>query len=128
LVNSAVELPESPYYLIHPALDSFIRSQRTQQPFLQFQLIPVGENIVWEPYFPTLIQIEKQLVRIDDRRFVDLAHQVVKRVRSSLNSGKTPFARLEIESHIDWKTLWGYENKEDCYEVLLWLEELLDEL
>jgi predicted Ser/Thr protein kinase len=128
LVNSAVELPESPYYLIHPALDSFIRSQRSQQPFLQFQLVPVGENIVWEPYFPKLLQIEKQLVKIRDHRFVDLAHQVVKRVRASLNAGRTPFARLEIESHIDWKTLRSYEDKEDCYEALLWVDELLGDL
>jgi hypothetical protein len=127
LVDSAAQLPDSPFYLIHPALDSFIRAQRGAG-FLQFQLIPVGENIIWEPYFPKLIQIEKQLVKVTDRRFVELAHHVVKRVRASLNAGKTPFARLEIECGEEWKNLWSYEDNMDCNEALLWLEELLREL
>lgn len=128
LTHSASELPDSPVLLIHPALDTFIRAQRTRRPFLQFQHIPVGENVLWEHYFPTLMQIEKQLQRIGDHRFVDVAHQVIKRVQSIRNSGKTSFARMEIESSDEWKTLWSHENNEDSYEVLLWLEELLEEL
>jgi hypothetical protein len=59
---------------------------------------------------------------------VDLAHQVVKRVQSFLNSAKTPFARVEIETSDAWKTLYSQEDNETCYEVLLWLDELLEEL
>jgi hypothetical protein len=128
LTNLAAELPDSPVYLIHPALDAFIRAQRGRQPFLQFQHIPVGENLHWERYYPTLIQIEKQLIQIKDRVFVDLAHQVVKRLQAMLKSGKTPFARVEIETGEEWKALWSQENNEECHEVLLWLEELLKEL
>src|SRR6185503_21248765 len=45
LAYGAAELPESPVFLIHPALDTFIRSQRTRTPFLQFQQVPVGEKL-----------------------------------------------------------------------------------
>jgi predicted Ser/Thr protein kinase len=128
LTHSAMELPESPVFLVHPALDTFIRAQRTRRPFLQYQHISVGENIPWEHHFPVLMQIEKQLQTIADHRFVETTHQVVKRVQSLLNSGKTPYARVEIESSDEWKSLWSHEDSEDCYEVLLWLEELLKEL
>jgi len=128
LTHSAAELPDSPVFLIHPALDTFIRSQRTRTPFLQFQHVPVGENMLWETYSLTLMRIEQQLQKIEDREFVDLAHQVVKRVQSLLNSGKTPFARVEIETSDEWKALRGQEDDEVCFEALLWLDELLDEL
>jgi hypothetical protein len=49
LTYSATELPDSPLFLIHPALDTFIRAHRTRTPFLQFQHVRVGENMLWEP-------------------------------------------------------------------------------
>jgi hypothetical protein len=118
-------MPDSPVLLVHPALDRFIRAQRTRTPFLQFQHIRVGDNAPWEPHFPTLMQIEKQLHRIEDRQFVDLAHQVVKRVQSLLTSGNIPFARVEIETSQEWKTLLGQGDNDACCEAILWLEELL---
>jgi len=128
LTHSAMELPESPVFLIHPALDTFIRSQRTRRPLLQFQHIPVGENLLWEHYFPTFMQIERQLPRIGEPQFIELAHQVIKWVQSILNSGSAPFARAEIESSHEWKALWSHENNQDCYDVLFWLQELLEML
>jgi hypothetical protein len=128
LAHVATELPDSPIFLLHPALDTFIRRQRTRTPFLQFQHIPVGENLIWEPYFPAVLQIEKQLQKIGDHPFVDLAHQVVKRVQALLNSGQTPFARIEIENSDNWKALWSYESEQGCSDALLWLETLVEAL
>jgi len=86
----------------------------------------------WEPYFPTLMQVEKQLHVIENRQFVGLGHQVVKRVQSLLtagrSAGKIPFARVEVETSDEWKTLRNQEDDEACGEALLWLEELLKEL
>jgi hypothetical protein len=124
LTHSAADLPDSQVYHIHPALDTVIRAQRTRTPFVQFQHVPVGDDMLWELYFPTAMQIEKQLQKIDVQRFVDLAHQVVKRVQSLLTSGKTPFARVEIESSQEWKALCGLADNEACCDALLWLEEL----
>jgi hypothetical protein len=127
-VQTAMELPDSPVFLIHPALDTFIRSQRTRGPFLQFQHITVGEDLVWEPHFPIVMQIERQLRNCEDQRFVELGHQTVKRILSLLNSGPTPCARLEIENSPDWKAVCSHERREHCAEAVLWLQELLNEL
>jgi hypothetical protein len=74
------------------------------------------------------VQLEKQLETIEDRRFVDLAHLVIKRAQTMLNAGKIPFARIEIENSDEWQTLWRYDRSDDCSAVLLWLEELLEAL
>ena len=82
----------------------------------------------WEPYFSTVMQIERQLQKIDDHRFVDLAYQMIKRIQAILTSGKIPFARAEIETSKDWKVLCGMASNDLCCEALLWLEELLAKL
>ncbi len=128
LTHSAAALPDSPVYLIHPALDTFIQAQHTRAPFLQFQHVPVGDNLLWESHYPLVIQIEKQLQKIGDREFVEPAHQVVKRVQALLAAGKFPFARVEVESSIEWKALCSLADEEACCEAVLWLEELLGEL
>jgi hypothetical protein len=122
-------LPETPVYLIHPALDTFIRRQLTRTPFIQFQHIRVGDNLEWQKYFRTIIEIEKQLHKIENHQFVELAHQVVKRIQSLLSSGNVPYARIEIETSEEWKSLCSQVEEEAGYEeVLLWLQELLEEL
>ncbi len=126
LTRSVAELPDSQVFLIHPALDASIRAQRTA--FLQFQHIPVGENLVWHPYYLTILQIEKQLQKTKDRQVLDLVHQVVRRVQSLLNTGQTRFARLEIETSPDYKTLREKTQNDVSGEILLWLDELLHEL
>jgi hypothetical protein len=128
LTHSATDLPDSPVFLIHPALDTLIRGLRARSPFLQCQHAVVGDNLTWEPYFPTIVQIEKRLQKINDLHFVDLAHRVVKRAQAFLASGKVPFARVEIETGKDWKTLRSMENVDACCEVMLWLEQLLMKL
>ncbi len=128
LVQSATEIPESSVFLIHPALDTFIRSQRTRSPFLQYQHITVGEDLPWEPYFPIVMQIEQHLRGCEAPGFVEQAHQIIKRIQSALNSGKVPYARMEIENSRDWRELWAREMRPDCSEPLLWLQELINEL
>jgi serine/threonine protein kinase len=128
LTHSATDLPDSPVYLLHPAMDTLLRALRAREPFLQYQHVIVGDNLPWEPYFPAVMQIEKQLQKIGDLRFVDLAHQVVKRAQAFLVSGKVPFARAEIETSRDWKTLRCLADDNLRGEALLWLEELLSTL
>jgi hypothetical protein len=127
LSPSSTELPESPVYLLHPALDTFIRRQRTGTPFLQYQHIRVGDNLTWQPHFATLMEIEKHLHKIELHQFVELSHQVIKRAQSLINSG-TQFARIEIETSDEWKTLHSQVSDDACGDVILWLEELICEL
>ncbi|MGE0757194.1 MAG: hypothetical protein AB7O38_09245, partial [Pirellulaceae bacterium] len=128
LAAGSTDWPDSSVFLLHPALDTFIRAQRTRRPFHQFQHIAIGERLVWESWYPTVMQIEKQLQSIADRRFVDLAHQCVKRMQALLSSGNRPLAHLEIERSEDWQTLASYEGEGGYDEALLWLGELLDQL
>ena len=128
LSQSEMGLPESPFFLIHPALDTFIQAQRTRDPFLQFQHVPVGENLVWQSYHPVLVQIERELSRIEDTKFVALSRQVVKRVQTLLNSTDVPLARIGVQSSDAWKALQQYEGNESYDEALLWMDELLQEL
>lgn len=125
LARGATELPDSPVLLLHPALDTYIRRQRTRNPFLQFQHIRVGGNLLWQAHYSTLMQIERQLQRISDREFVELAHRVVKRMQSLIDSRSTRFARVEIETSEDWQALRIREANPECTEALLWIEELL---
>jgi hypothetical protein len=129
LAPTTTHLPDSPVFLIHPALDTFIRRQLTRSPFIQFQHIRVGDNLQWQHYFATIIEIERQLHKIEDHAFVELAHQVVKRIQSLINSGTVPFARIEVETSEEWKSLCSQAGDEAEREyVLLWLQELLEEL
>lgn len=124
---TATELLESPVLLIHPALDTFIRRQRIGSDFIQFQHIRVGEKLVWQPYYTKLMQVESLLPQIEDRQFVELTHQVLKRIQALIDAGPHRLARVEIETSTEWKTLYAYEHKDLCSDVLLWLEELLGE-
>jgi hypothetical protein len=128
LTHEATELPDSPYFLLHPALDTFIRTQRTRKPFLQFQHIPVGDNLLWESYYPTVMQVERQLQRFSDHSFVDVAHKFVKRVQSLITAGRQPFARAEVETSNEWRTLCEYQSQDAYAEAVFWLEELLKQL
>ena len=128
LTHEATELPESPFFLLHPALDTFIRTQRTRRPFLQFQHVPVGDNLLWQPYYPIVMQVERQLQTIEDHQFVDLTHKLVKRVQSLITAGRQPFARTEIETSNEWRTLCDYLEQDSFAETLFWLEELIKQL
>jgi len=128
VMPESIELPETQVFLIHPALDTFIRRHRSRTPFLQFQHIRVGDNLEWQPYFTILMEIERQLHKIEDYEFVEAAHQVTKRIQSLINSGTAPFARVEIETSEEWKMLCSRERSEAQDEARLWLEELLIKL
>jgi hypothetical protein len=129
LAPATTGMPESPVFLIHPALDTFIRRQLTRTPFIQFQHIRVGDNLEWQHYFATIMEIEKQLHKIQDHAFVEQAHQVVKRIQSLISSRSAQFARMEVETSEEWKTLCSEVEKNPAYEeAQLWLQELLEEL
>jgi hypothetical protein len=128
LATVTTVLPETMVYLIHPALDTYIRRQRTRGRFLQYQHITVGENLVWHAHYPVLMEVEKQLQKIEDYEFVELVHQVVKRIQSLMNAGTTSFARMEIENSEEWQVLASQATDDAKCGAMLWLEELLGKL
>lgn len=128
LAQANSELPASDVFFLHPALDTFIRSQRTRTRFIQCQHIPVGDGLAWEPYDVKVLQIEKHLAMVNHRTFIELTHQVVKRIQALLKSRKPSFARLEIESSHEWQSLGSHEDDPSCGDVLIWLHAFLEEL
>ena len=121
-------LPESEIFLLHPALDTFIRCQRTRTPFLQYQHIPIGDKLLWHAHYLKLMELERELRMIDNPRFVEVAHQITKRLQSLLSSKKTPYARLEIETSAEWRSLTEEGRAAGYEEVRFWLEEILQEV
>lgn len=119
------DLPESPVYLLHPALDTYIRANRTRKSFVQLQHIRVGHQLPWENYFESLIQLERQLVQVPDAAFVDLTHQVIKRIQSLRQAGGNVFPRIEIERSDEWRRLREMSSDDGAEEAMFWLEELL---
>lgn len=126
LTWATTRLPDSPIFILHSAVDAFIREQRGSKPFLQFQHIPVGDNVLWEPYFSILMQIERLLQRTGDLPFADSTHQLIKRMQSLRAVGNSQFVRFEIQTSPEWKMLCSQADNGACGETLLWLEELLE--
>lgn len=126
LSSAAFDLPDSPVYLIHPALDTFIRGQNTRGGFLQFQHITIGEDLPWENYFPTLVQIEKQLKTVVDTQFCQVAHEVVRTIQSLLQSETPNYARLQIEYSSGWQQLKAWASTPQHSDTLFWITELME--
>lgn len=126
LSSSAFDLPDSAFYLIHPALDTFIRGQNTRGSFLQYQHIIVGEDLPWEDYYPTLMQFEKHLRGVNDNSFCQLAHEVVRHIQELLQVETSPYARLQVEYSPAYQRLRSADTSNNAGDVLFWIEELLD--
>ena len=127
LTGMGKELPDSDYYLIHPALNAFIRQHRTRDPYWQVQHIATGEGQVWRAFFPLIVGIEQLLHSHGDQRFVAAVHHLVKRICAFLHTGSTEFAQAEIQANAHWDYVQS-QTDEPSREVLLWLHELVDHL
>ncbi len=128
LGRGASTLPESEHYLLHPALETFLQGQGRRDGFLQCHHLVVGENLPWNPHYPTLVQVEKQLSRVRDEAFVERAHHWVARVQGLLLMPRGPLARAEIESSDAWRELATWNGDDSTAEALLWMDELLQNL
>lgn len=128
MTYASVELPDSEVYLLHPALDVFIRQRQRKGTFLQFQHIPVGENLPWDASFSTILQIEKALVHAGSREFTEAAQRMVKRLQTLLASERTPITALEVRRSPEWEFLLRHQGQEDACDAVLWLSELLEQV
>ena len=127
LSSSMANLPDSPIYLLYPALSTFLRTRRARTPFVQYQHVAVGERLVWERYFLTIMKIEWQLRGVEDHHFVNLTHQLIKRAQALFNSTDSGYARLESEASDTWRSLRQQQHK-SYGDVVFWMEELLQQL
>jgi tRNA A-37 threonylcarbamoyl transferase component Bud32 len=88
--DSQVALPTVDFYVIHPALDWFIRTNRPKDDYHLFQHIVVGHNCPWPNHYGALVDAERALFDLDDPGLRDTVHQVLKKVSVLLEAGQRP--------------------------------------
>jgi hypothetical protein len=120
--DSQVALPTVDFYLIHPALDWFIRKHRPKDDYNLFQHIVVGHSCPWPNHYGALLHTERELFAVDDPGLRESANQVLKRVGALLEAGQHPATVLE--SSPDWQELKKRLPKEHDMLFLL-LEDLI---
>jgi hypothetical protein len=120
--DSQAALPTVDFYLIHPALDWFIRKNRSKDDYRMFQHILVGHNCPWPEYYGLLLEIERTLFTLDDAGLRDTVHRVLKGIPLLLEAGKSPGG--ELAQSAEWRDLKErLPQKNDL--LYLMLEELL---
>ncbi len=124
LSTMGTDLPVSTFYLIHPALNRFMKQYRNRESYLIFQHIALGQGLFWEPQNGLIMEVEKHLANCAQTGFQELMNVLIQRVQSALKSGKTDLLRYEIESSPEWNQAQDFQGTEGVDEVMLWLDEL----
>src|SRR5262249_36506589 len=101
--DSQAALPSVDFYLIHPALDWFIRKNRPKDDYRMFQHIVVGHNCPWPSHYGALLDTERALFALDDPGLRETANQVLKKVGVLLEAGQHP--AVAMESSPEWQEL-----------------------
>ncbi len=120
LSDTRFELPESDYYLIHPALNSFISARRTQSPYYVYQHVLLGHRLRWESYFGLFCEIEKQLKTNLSAEVLKSGQRMLEQAHSQLKSNHQHSQMLFAAK--EWETVQRATPTSD--ELLYWLEEL----
>ncbi|MBM4089990.1 MAG: TIR domain-containing protein [Planctomycetes bacterium] len=119
-------LPESPCYLVHPALDAHIGQFRTGQPYNLFQHVIVGDGQVWEDYFGVFCSFERALFGVEDSGAVDAAYRLLNEARIILASDRGPHLRSRLEASDNLKLLRTRCHEASYDDLGYWLEELVE--
>jgi serine/threonine protein kinase len=101
--DSQVALPTVEFYLIHPALDWFIRTNRPRDDYHLFQHIVVGHNCPWPNHYGALVEAERTLFTLDDPGLRETVNHVLKKLVVLLEAGQHP-AR-SMEGSPEWQEL-----------------------
>ena len=119
-------LPNSPFYLVHPALDDHIRQLHAAGSYGLFQHVTVGDGQVWEEYFGAFCDLERCLFSVSDTVVHDAVYRLLAEARIVLDSDRKPHLRSVLEASDDLRAL-----RETCVESGLddlsyWLEEFVE--
>ena len=120
----AIRLPDSEYYLAHPALDEFILKQNNESNYLVFQHLTIGHLLPWEPFFPHFCQIEKSAQRITEPRFVQATHDLLRLCQITLKSGAGGNLPAIIDTSKHWVWMQKNVHCEASEHVILWFDEI----
>ncbi|MBL8814176.1 MAG: protein kinase [Planctomycetaceae bacterium] len=120
------DLPNSPWYFLHPALSSFVRSLKRDSAFLHFQHVRVGDQLPWNAWDPACCQIERLARAItapDLRQFVDI---VIRQARDVLRSHSPRNLPVVLQSIPRWSESKARLLEAGHDELILWLDELMN--
>ncbi len=125
LVNHLdLQLPESSFYLIHPALDLFIQMNRSQDNYQVFQQVPIGIGLSWRPYYELVCQIERSLLQVPDETFIATVHHLLHRFQMVARN-RSEEGMESLLTSAEWKWVNQNATNTERQDVLLWLNELL---
>jgi hypothetical protein len=119
-------LPDSPYYLLHPALDDHIGQMHVGPDYRLFQHITVGDGQAWEDYFGLFCQIERCLFAIEDAAAVEAGYRLLNEARSILASDRRAHLSSILKASPEYKLLTGRRHNPACEDLVYWLDELLE--
>jgi len=61
-------LPESPYYLLHPALQTLVKQQRAGDGYEVFKFVVVGNDYKWHRHDAIMIDLQRELFKMRGER------------------------------------------------------------
>lgn len=118
---SPTDLPDSAYYLIHPALDALIRLRRRSLPYQVSNFIVIGHGLPWLPHFGPLARVESLLRQVATPSMQRRVQTVLQRVTMRA-TGETSHPIRDSE---EWRALCEMLEHAGQDDLFLWLEELL---
>ncbi len=123
---SVSDVPNSPFYFMHPALSGVIHQLKSGDGFVRIQQIAIGDMLPWRPFDRLLLQVEKSLSRVESAEFRNAMHACLAEVTSLVESGNQHSIRARMELSDTWQGLFEHEGEDACAESLIWAEELID--
>lgn len=119
-------LPDSPYYVLHPALDDHIAQLHTSRPYRLFQHVAVGDNQAWEDYFGLFCNLERCLFDLDDAETIEAAYRLLNEARTILSSDRRPHLSSILKASPDYRRLASRRRDGRSDDLSYWLDELLE--
>ena len=126
LDDSQDGLPDVSFYLVHPALEAYIRNRWAAGGFNVFCHLTVGHGCRWDTFHPALYQTEKCLFSINDVAVRRLAHVVLKETMTIFSKRFTHDIEASMEEPASWQDLRGRLLSLGLEDAVLWFEELIN--
>jgi hypothetical protein len=119
-------VPDSPFYLLHPALDGHISQLHRGPGYRLFQLVTLGDGLEWEDYFGLLCQLERCLFALQDTAVAEAAYRLLSEARAVLASDRRVHLRSVLEASSEYLLLKGRRHDPACEELNYWLDDLAE--
>ncbi|MEY3173918.1 MAG: Serine/threonine-protein kinase PknB [Planctomycetota bacterium] len=122
--TDGTDLPNSPWYFIHPALSAYIRQQAWGSSFLHYEQAAVGDGLQWHTWDPICCEVERQARSLADGDLRQFTLQVLREAREVLTSGTSRSLQVLLQALPGWQPSLEKLQRAGHDELVLWLEEL----